>query len=384
MADAARPLLSPPASLSGRLRALFERIRHHPESGRDLHLDFLRGWCIFSMVVDHAAGERQSLLFSATGNGPWPITGAHGFVMLSGTVMGLLYARLLARDGVAPSLRKLGQRVFTLYVVAVALGLFDVAWNFFSAQSGGLDSLQWDGVWPIVTLTRGSDDLMTFYVTLLVLAIPALLLLRRRLWWVVLGASVALWLVHQANERWLNPPTVYFVPVADWQLLFMAGLVIGYHRSEIARWLTGTRRVVFVTTLLGGFAALLFLQVFINGGLVNVPDWLDRFARDAWQGYDHNPPAHMLTVFVYLLSVHRLTAWSWRPLQRILGWFLIPLGQSALYVYAVHTVLVFYMLQSLDHFQALQGWELTLALVGLMLVLWAMVKRRILFGVIPR
>jgi fucose 4-O-acetylase-like acetyltransferase len=92
----------------------------------------------------------------------------------------------------------------------------------------------------------------------------------------------------------------------------------------------------------------------------------------------------MLTVFVYLLSVHRLTAWSWRPLQRILGWFLIPLGQSALYVYAVHTVLVFYVLQSLDHFQALQGWQLTLALLALMLVLWAMVKRRILFGVIPR
>jgi len=71
-------------------------------------------------------------------------------------------------------------------------------------------------------------------------------------------------------------------------------------------------------------------------------------------------------------------------LQRILGWFLIPLGQSALYVYAVHTVLVFYVLQSLDHFQALQGWQLTLALLALMLVLWAMVKRRILFGVIPR
>ncbi len=217
--------------------------------------------------------------------------------------------------------------------------------------------MRWDAVWPIVTLTRGSDDLMTFYVTLLVLAVPALLLLRRRLWWVVLGTSVALWLVHQGNERWLNPPTVYFVPVADWQLLFMAGLVIGYHRSEIASWLTGARRLVFLVALLGTFAALLFVQVFVNGGLVNAPEWLDRFAGDAWQGYDHNPPAHMLTVFVCMLSLHRLTAWGWLPLQRILGWFLIPLGQSALYVYAVHTVLVFYVLQSLDHFQALQGWS---------------------------
>ncbi len=114
MADAARPLPSPPASRPRPLRTLFERVPHHPQTGRDLHLDFLRGWCIFSMVVDHAAGERQSLLFGATGNGPWPITGAHGFVMLSGTVMGVLYARLLARDGIRAALGKLGRRAFTL------------------------------------------------------------------------------------------------------------------------------------------------------------------------------------------------------------------------------------------------------------------------------
>ena len=384
MAEAARPLISPPPGRLGRLRALAERIRHHPESGRDLHLDFLRGWCIFSMVVDHAAGERQSLLFGATGNGPWPITGAHGFVILSGTVMGMLYARLLARDGVRAALGKLGRRAFKLYLVAVALGLFDLAWSFFSAQGGGFDAVPWDSVLPIFTLTQGSDDLMTFYVTLLVLAVPALLLLRRRLWWVVLGTSIAVWLVHEINERWLNPPTVYFVPVADWQLLFMAGLVIGYHRSEIASLLIGARRVGFSAVLLGAFAVLLSVQVLVNGGLVDSPAWLDRFAADAWQGYDHNPPVHMLTVFVYMLSLHRLTAWVWLPLRRILGWFLIPLGQSALYVYAVHAVLVFYVLQSLDRFKALQGWSLTLSLLGLMLVLWVMVKRRFLFWLIPR
>jgi hypothetical protein len=42
------------------------------------------------------------------------------------------------------------------------------------------------------------------------------------------------------------------------------------------------------------------------------------------------------------------------------------------------------VLQSLDRFQGLQGWPLTIALVALMLLLWVLVKRRFLFGLIPR
>jgi len=55
------------------LAGLFARIRYWPGSGRDIHLDFRHGWCMFSMVVDHAAGERQSLLFGVTGNAFWLI-----------------------------------------------------------------------------------------------------------------------------------------------------------------------------------------------------------------------------------------------------------------------------------------------------------------------
>jgi hypothetical protein len=367
-----------------RLVELFGRIRYKPGVGRDIHLDFLRGWCIFSMVVDHAAGERQSLLFGVTGNGPWPLTGAHGFVTLSGTVMGLLYVNVVARQGDRMALRKLASRAFKIYLVAIALGFFDIAWGFMPILGSGTASITWDGVLGIVTLTKGADDLMTFYVTLIVLAAPAILLLRRGYWWVVLGASVGAWLVHQVNESWLNPPTVYFVPVADWQLLFVAGLLIGWHRKRLRELLAGRRGVIFNGALLSLFAAFSCVQVFVVFGRVEAPDWLNTFAADAWQGYDHNPPAHMLALFTYMLSFHRLTSWVWLPLHKLLGWFLIPLGQSALYVYTVHTVLVFYVLQSLERFQGLQGLPLTIALLALMLLLWVLVKRRFLFWLIPR
>jgi hypothetical protein len=366
------------------LAGLVARIRYRPATGRDIHIDLLRGWCIFSMVVDHAAGERPSLLFGVTGNGPWPLTGAHGFVMLSGVVMGLLYVNVVAREGDRGALRKLAARAFKIYLVAVALGLFDLAWGFIPILGAGSASISLGNILGVVTLTKGADDLMTFYVTLIVLAAPAILLLRRGYWWLVLGASVATWLVHQVNEKWLNPPTVYFVPVADWQLLFIAGLLIGYHRKRLRELLAGRRGVIFNVVLLTLFAVFLSIQLFVIYGAAEVPAWVSSFAADAWQGYDHNPPAHMLALFTYMLSFHRLTSWVWLPLSKLLGWFLIPLGQSALYVYTVHTVLVFYVLQSLDRFQGLQGLPLTIALLALMLVLWVLVKRRFLFWLIPR
>lgn len=336
------------------------------------------------MVVDHAAGDRQSLLFNVTGNGPWPLTGAHGFVMLSGTVMGLLYMNVVAREGDRGALGKLARRAMKIYLVAVVLGLFGLAWGFLPGNGGSITPAIWSDLIGIATLTRGADELMTFYVTLIVLAAPAILLLRRGYWWLVIGASVSAWLAHQVNQSWLNPPTVYFVPVADWQLLFIAGLVIGFHRKRLGELLADRWQVIFNVILLTLFAGFIAIQLFVNSTPLEVPGWLSSFAASAWSDYDHNPPAHMLALFVYMLSFHRLTTWVWLPLSKLLGWLLIPLGQSALYVYTVHTVLVFYVLQSFERFQALQGLPLTVALLALMLTLWLLVKRQVLFWLIPR
>jgi len=50
---------------------------------RDLRLDFLRGYCIFSMVVDHATGP-NNWLYSVTGKSQLTlVTGANGFVLIS-------------------------------------------------------------------------------------------------------------------------------------------------------------------------------------------------------------------------------------------------------------------------------------------------------------
>jgi hypothetical protein len=350
---------------------------------RDIRLDFLRGWCIFSMVVDHAAGQRSSPIFALTGNGPWPITGAHGFVMLSGVVMGLLYAGVIQKEGERGALQKLAGRALKLYVVAVALGLFDIVWSVLPWTGGGSTSI--GTILNVLLLHSGSDDLMTFYFILVILAGPVLLALHRKMWPLAAAASVSVWLVHNHDERLLNLPITYFVPVADWQLLFVAGLLIGYHREAIGRWFRGPVRTGFIAAVLSILVLTVLLQSNLLFQVVETPPaWLAQVQQDGWQGYDHNPPLHMLFVFANLTALYYLVSWVWAPLARIAGWFFIPLGQAALYVYIVHSVLVFYVLALTPLFGELQGLWLTVSLLGLMLVIWAMVKKRFLFAFVPR
>jgi hypothetical protein len=385
--EATPGVLTPPAAVESwpvramhRLHAMTYR---RAAADRDIRLDFLRGWCIFSMVVDHAAGQRSSPIFAITGNGPWPITGAHGFVMLSGVVMGLLYAGVIRKEGERGALQKLASRALKLYLVAVALGLFDIVWSLLPWTGGGSTSVE--AVLNVLLLHAGSDDLMTFYFILVILAGPVLLALHRGLWPLALAASIAVWLVHNHDESLLNLPVTYFVPVADWQLIFAAGLLIGYHREAIGRWLRGPLRTAFIAIVMTIFALTVVIQSNLLFHFVETtPEWLAQVQQDGWQGYDHNPPLHMLLVFANLAALYYLVSWLWAPLARVAGWFFIPLGQAALYVYIVHTLLVFYVLALSPLFGELQGLWLTVSLLGLMLLIWAMVKKRFLFAIIPR
>ena len=275
------------------------------------------------MVVDHAAGQRSSPIFALTGNGPWPITGAHGFVMLSGVVMGLLYAGVIEKEGERPALKKLAGRAFKLYLVAIALGLFDIAWML-TPWSGGVRTSA-GAVVNVLTLHAGSDDLMTFYFVLVILAAPVLLALHRRLWPLALATSIAVWLVHNHDERLLNLPITYFVPVADWQLIFVVGLVIGYHREAIGRWLRGPLRATFVALVMTIFAVTVLMQGDLLFNYIEAAStWLAKLQQDGWQGYDHNPPIHMLLVFGNLTALYYLVSWLWAPLAHLAGWFFIP------------------------------------------------------------
>jgi len=92
--------------------------------GRDLRIDLLRGFFVVAMVVDHVAGA--SPLYLLTGGNRFYTSAAEGFILTSGLVAGLVYRKLIQRDGLSSSLARLMRRAISLYLLTVALTLLFV------------------------------------------------------------------------------------------------------------------------------------------------------------------------------------------------------------------------------------------------------------------
>lgn len=93
-------------------------------------------------------------------------------------------------------------------------------------------------------------------------------------------------------------------------------------------------------------------------------------------------PGRLVNVFVLVVAAYALLTAYWKPVQRAVGWFLIPLGRATLYVFIVHVVLI----AVIANIPALQEGRVlvnTAAYVVVLALLWVMVRTRFLFRIIP-
>ena len=214
--------------------------------GRDLRLDLLRGFAVSAMVTDHIGGER-SWLYAITGGDAFFVSAAEVFVFISGLLVGLIYAGVIARQGLSAALRKGLQRAWSLYLLAVTLTLTFMA---LSAQLG----LSWGSkvaatTWPdliisVLTLHRTFylTDILLLYTLLVLAAVPVLILLTHGHTFSVLAGSWGLWALWQLAPQHVQLPwsiadnSVFNFPA--WQVLFVTAMAIGYHRQRLERRLT--------------------------------------------------------------------------------------------------------------------------------------------------
>jgi len=270
---------------------------------RDVRIDWLRGLAMTCVIVNHS--KLSSLLSWFSYERFWIVTAAEVFVVLSGVVLGMVYGRRLARDGWRAVVRGLGRRALLLYgafvgvtmsVLALAAMGVDVAFlvptdgetaEWFLAPSAMTTSAWRDvlfmraGPWPF--------EIIGLYVWLVAAAIPCLLILRRAGWRVVLAASWALYLWYRVEPHAITASGFEMAfPLLAWQLLFVHGIVIGYHRRDIglffARMPSVTPRLAVLVT--AGFTVFAFCCPWSPG-----PSWLhlrvvspERFT-DLYEGY---------------------------------------------------------------------------------------------------
>src|SRR5206468_3858612 len=117
---------------------------------------------------------------------------------------------------------------------------------------------------------------------------------------------------------------------------------IGHHRNWLWKHLGKLPlipAVVVLAALAGGLIRLRLVDGAPLAGLLHTPD--GPTAIDLLFGKDTVRPGRLFAFAVFFPLFYLLLTYCWRPLARALGWLMIPFGQNALYVYALHLFAVY-------------------------------------------
>jgi fucose 4-O-acetylase-like acetyltransferase len=203
------------------------------------------------------------------------------------------------------------------------------------------------------------------------------------------------------QTRLLGMQWEFAFPILLYQVYFTHALAVGYFRQEIAQ---GLKNASTRWLAVGGAAvlALAFLLAAQTNPNPAFPDWWRlgsltneqyRAFHGAWLAKGHPSPLRLLNVAAFFMAFYALLTYLWVPLNRALGWLLIPLGEASLYVFLMHLAFIALIDQIPGYFDESPAWHAvwpvriwfnTALYVGTILSLWLMLRHKVLFGVVPR
>jgi hypothetical protein len=362
---------------------------------RDLRLDLLRGFAVVVMVVDHFGGS--SWLYLITGGNNFFVSGAEGFIFISGLVVGMVYGGIALKQGLKAAQIKALQRALTMYKLTVVLTLLFAGVSLFFGLPWAKElnaSNPLGFVFDVITLrqTMYLTDIPLMYTFLMLAAAGGLwLLVKGRTTWLLAGSG-ALWLVFQlfpaqAQVPWPIVGNTTF-NLAAWQLVFFVGMAVGYHRDALTQKLSQMPRWPYF--LFSGLLVVWLVRLYDTNGafLAHLMPGLDTpsvmrelFLKSALA------PGRLVASFILFQFAYLAATLLWKPIWAALGWLLMPLGQNALYGYTMHIAVIGLFYTVVPY---LPGQVTTLGTINtslqlmMVLLIWAMIQRQFLFRIIPR
>ncbi|MCL5283473.1 MAG: OpgC domain-containing protein [Armatimonadetes bacterium] len=356
-------------------------------SQRNLAIDVLRGYCIVMMVTSHLATD--SLLNNAVHFLRY-ISGAEGFVFLSGVALGLAHQRRVVRHGLVEAYRLIWRRASIIWLVHVAtvfiaIGIDQTIHRYHAIPS--LSGVGWPWlIWSTLTLSFQPGEMLNIlplYVFLL-LGAPLVLEFIRRRWTIPLliaSASVFLYTQwHPAFGTWNDPLTGrQAFPAVTWQALFIPGMVIGSNRVALHRWVNGPKRriILWGVGLLAGLTALVIL---VPTPLFTINDHMrwDLFI------FQRHPLRFGRIIYFYIeIAAFYFAAQAWinGRLPRLPVQFLSTLGRNSLYSFLIHLVIAMVLAALFASYQTgLMGDIITI--IALWIIYW-MAEHQIGRRIIP-
>lgn len=346
-------------------------------------LDLLRGYFLFIIIVDHVELYPSGLDF-LTGRGRLWVSAAEGFFFISGLLVAYIYRRKLLRGSSFAWIgKKMWHRAGQLYLCSIALTLLFTYWAVASGDTGikyGLPAaIDWPQiVWQTVILqySFGWADFLSHYVMFMVAAPFVFYLLAKGKWWLVVPASIFVWL-HRGQEGF----------DMAWQTIFFGGMIAGFYWDTI---------VAKVKALAPSRQVLLRRTIYTAAGVTFICSYLSVFLLSELNAHEVALPAWVATATSTWDSVnatmwHYLEKWTMEPgrVAAFALWFTAAyiwcemhaafiqrwakgafevLGRNSLFVYGLHALVVFVLHLALRGHTVL--WQNFLLTTGTLALIW--------------
>ena len=355
------------------------------KQSRDLRIDFLRGLALITIFIDHIP---ETLWEQYTLQNFGFSDAAEAFVLISGISTGLAYGPAFLKGATLATALRPWRRAFTLWWVQALVVLAITVMLAVSKDTPAIAAMALErNVTPALENPQGlllpllffghqfsCADVLPLY-TMLMLAAPAILALAVRMPLVLMTASVSLWalvgLWSIDLPTWPLESRWFFDPLA-WQVLFVAGIVVGVTKRK--------GRAVLPVRPLPLAVAVLFLTGALLWHIVPaIGDWGESTLAELHDTYGlplsltsfdktflYAPRLLHVLALGYVLSalpfLHRLAA------SRFGAGFGL-LGRNALPVFATNSVLA-YLAQMIRATNPPSDWlDTALIIIGIILLL---------------
>lgn len=355
--------------------------------------DLLRGFFILVIIIDHL--QRWPGIFDwITGQGRLWVSAAEGFIFISGIMIGLVRGRGNAKLPLWTVTKKLWWRAFVLYswmIITALLSLVIVSfWHrSYTPFPPGYDSYSatttMGAILETVTLrgTFGWSVFLVQYAVYLFFAPAFVYALRKKLWWLGLLISGAVWVYGFGDEQFL----------LSWQFLFFIGATVGYYYPDLQKhWkafqyhaqTTAFLSVLAVATLVASVTTIFGWPVVKQDwSLVTLSDMLQyRTFVDPFFVRSELRPIHLAMSLLWFYVLYALFRRFEPQIQKYAGWLLMRFGQNSLSVYIMQGFVVILVSGAIAQTNNI----ITNAVITALSVLfiWWLAGRKLLYKIIPR
>jgi hypothetical protein len=309
---------------------------------RILTLDLMRGLFLLIIFADHL-GFIPSFPFQYfTHSSAAFASAAEGFFVISGVLVGYIYGpRILT--SLKACTKKIWKRAGLLYVLSVVFTLVYTVWAHLLpdgyARAVPLESSFFDIIFKTFTLQYqfGWADFLARYAVFMAIAPLLIWLVAKRFAWLVLILSGAVWFF------WRDQPILQVYTA--WQLLFTAGITLGYYLPTIEKWAKKIPRIpsliLWWSFVFGMVLSYILVIMWMN---VTTIDWSPPGIPEAYLHYFDKPSlsiGRLVFGTIWFIGLYLLFRRFEATIDRVTGGFLLVFGQNSLFVYSLQAFIIF-------------------------------------------